>query len=215
MRLLDFMIDPPGYCERHGVEWPNIVAGGLNSIIEVALPDLAGDRPFLETLGSDLSRQGLIDNPGFYSMMSPAGLHAGRGTSKAQSSWLSSPARSMQASERSSAQNDGSGWRRRGEGATAGRFRHGGSILQNLELSGSTLSYSVRSGIPRGEPQDQRPDNMHCQPRIADSRLGLFVGVAGLAPVGRRPIQEGEDAGSQLFVLAGKQTSTVVSCRDH
>jgi hypothetical protein len=82
MRLLDFMIDPPGYCERHGVEWPNIVAGGLNSIIEVALPDLAGDRPFLETLGSDLSRQGLIDNPGFYSMMSDAGLRAGRVTSK-------------------------------------------------------------------------------------------------------------------------------------
>jgi hypothetical protein len=45
MRLLDFMLDPPGYCERHSVQWPSIIAGGLGSIIAVALPDLASDTP--------------------------------------------------------------------------------------------------------------------------------------------------------------------------
>jgi hypothetical protein len=57
MRLLEFMNDPPGCCSRHDVAWPgNIMMGGLGPIVDAALPDLAADEPFLDTLAGDLSR---------------------------------------------------------------------------------------------------------------------------------------------------------------
>lgn len=93
MILLDFMTDPPGFCERHQVPWPNIYSGGLRAVVEVALPELAADRDFLDTLAADLSRFGLVDHPGFSSMMTGEGLKAGRGTAKGAEfvSFISSP----------------------------------------------------------------------------------------------------------------------------
>jgi hypothetical protein len=42
---------------RHDVAWPgNIMMGGLGPIVDAALPDLAADEPFLDTLAGDLSR---------------------------------------------------------------------------------------------------------------------------------------------------------------
>ncbi len=67
--------------------------GSLGSVIEAALPELAVDRDFLETLGADLSRFGLVSNPGFYSMMTGEGIKAGRGTAKGSEflAFISSP----------------------------------------------------------------------------------------------------------------------------
>lgn len=93
MSLLDFMTDPPGYCERHQVPWPNVMMGGLGAVVDQALPELAADKDFLETLGADLSRFGLISHPGFNSVMSGERLKAGRGTAKGAEfvSFISSP----------------------------------------------------------------------------------------------------------------------------
>jgi hypothetical protein len=93
MRLLGFMNDPVAFCDRHEIPWPNISMGSLGSVIEAALPELAVDRDFLETLGADLSRFGLVSNPGFYSMMTGEGIKAGRGTAKGSEflAFISSP----------------------------------------------------------------------------------------------------------------------------
>lgn len=87
------MNDPPAYCQRHQVPWPNIYMGGLRAVIEQALPDLAAGQDFLETLGADLTRFGLINQPGFNTMMTGEGLKAGRGTDKGAEfvSFISSP----------------------------------------------------------------------------------------------------------------------------
>lgn len=83
MRLLEFMNDPPGYCSRHEVPWTyNGMMGGLGTIVDAALPDLAADKPFLDTLAGDLTTFGLISSPGFNTIMSATGLAAGRGTPK-------------------------------------------------------------------------------------------------------------------------------------
>lgn len=82
MLLLDFMNDPLAYCQRHEIPWPNIYAGGLGTVIKEALPNLAADKDFLETLGGDLARFGLTNQPGFNTMMTGEGLKAGRGTDK-------------------------------------------------------------------------------------------------------------------------------------
>lgn len=82
MRLLDFMGDPVGYLDRAGLAWPNVSAGGLMSVIEVAFPEWAADEPLLDTLAGDLASRGLIDHPGFKTMMTGDGLKAGRSKPK-------------------------------------------------------------------------------------------------------------------------------------
>jgi hypothetical protein len=83
--LVDFVNDPPGYCQRHQVPSSNISMGGLRSVIGQALPDLAADKDFLETLGAALTRFGLVNQPGF-TMMTGEGLKAPRGTTREPSS---------------------------------------------------------------------------------------------------------------------------------
>lgn len=82
MVLLDFFNDPPGFLERRGVPWPNLMMGGLGNVVEVALPWLHADRPFLDTLVADLGRWGLVSSPGLNTVMTHDGLRAGRSTAK-------------------------------------------------------------------------------------------------------------------------------------
>ena len=56
--------------------------GGLTSVIDQVLPDLATNKAFLETLRADLGRIRIFDHPGFNSVMSDTGLRAGRGTTE-------------------------------------------------------------------------------------------------------------------------------------
>lgn len=82
MRMLAFLNDPPGYLAEHGVPWPNLSAGGLGAIVQVALPDLYADQPLLDTVLGDLQRFGLAQNPGLNTVMTGGGLAAPRGTDK-------------------------------------------------------------------------------------------------------------------------------------
>ena len=82
MVLLDFFVDPPGFLDRRGLQWPNLMLGGLGNVVKVALPALHADQPFLDTLVGDLSHWGLVSNPGLNTTMSGDGLKAGRGTPK-------------------------------------------------------------------------------------------------------------------------------------
>jgi hypothetical protein len=78
MVLLDFMGDPVAYLDRAGLSWPNVYMGGLMSVIEMAFPEWAADEPLLDTLAGDLASRGLLDHPGFKTMMTADGLKAGR-----------------------------------------------------------------------------------------------------------------------------------------
>lgn len=82
MVLLDFFEDPPAFLDKRGIPWPNIMMGGLGSVVQVALPDLHADTPFLETLSGDLARWGLVSNPGLNTVMTGGGLKAKRTTEK-------------------------------------------------------------------------------------------------------------------------------------
>lgn len=82
MRLLQFMDNPQHWYASHGLAWPNLYAGGLISIIEPAFPELAGDRPFLDTLVKDLGDTGMIASPGLSGTMTSQGLAASRSTEK-------------------------------------------------------------------------------------------------------------------------------------
>jgi hypothetical protein len=82
MVLLDFFDDPPAFLEARGLPWPNVMMGGLGSVVKVALPRLHADEPFLNTLAGDLSTWGLVSNPGLGTMMTGDGLRAGRTTAK-------------------------------------------------------------------------------------------------------------------------------------
>lgn len=78
IRLMRFLDNPARWFDQHGLQWPNVYAGGLMSVIDVAFPEWRADEPFLDTLSADLVARGLIDNPGLRTMMTGEGLKAQR-----------------------------------------------------------------------------------------------------------------------------------------
>jgi hypothetical protein len=83
MLLLDFMDDPVRYFEQRNLRWPSsILSGGLMNVVSEAFPELASDKPFLNTLMKELSDISLIDNPGLNTMMTANGLTSQRSTAK-------------------------------------------------------------------------------------------------------------------------------------
>lgn len=82
MTLLRFLDGPVEYLAHHAVAWPNVMMGGLMSVVEVAFPGWAADEPFLSTLAGDLESRGLVDSPGFKTVMTGDGLKAQRTKAK-------------------------------------------------------------------------------------------------------------------------------------
>lgn len=82
MVLLDFFDDPPAFLAHRSHAWPNLMMGGLGSVLQVALPDLYADTAFLDTLTADLASWGLVSNPGLNTVMTGDGLKAKRTTAK-------------------------------------------------------------------------------------------------------------------------------------
>lgn len=82
MTMLSLLADPPRFLEDRSIPWPNLMMGGLGSIVDRALPELYADKPLLETVTGDLQRYGLAQNPGLNTVMTGDGLKAGRVTAK-------------------------------------------------------------------------------------------------------------------------------------
>lgn len=82
MRVLAFFDDPVKAVSNAEQQWPNIMMGGLSSILKVALPDLHVDEPLLNTVVGDLNRQGLISSPGLNTIMTEGGLKDSRTSTK-------------------------------------------------------------------------------------------------------------------------------------
>lgn len=78
IRFMRFLDSPTGWFEQHDLQWPNVYAGGLMAVVEVAFPEWRADEPFLDTLAADLVARGLIDSPGLHTMMTGEGLKAQR-----------------------------------------------------------------------------------------------------------------------------------------
>ena len=82
IRFLRFLDNPTGWFEERGLQWPNVYAGGLMTVVQVAFPEWAADEPFLDTIANDLVARGLIDNPGLRTIMTENGLTAQRSKPK-------------------------------------------------------------------------------------------------------------------------------------
>ena len=83
MRFLRFLDNPPRWFIAHGLTWPsNITSGGLINVVQIAFPEWAKDRPFVDTIATELAARSLIDNPGLHTMMSANGLTARRTSEK-------------------------------------------------------------------------------------------------------------------------------------
>ena len=80
LRLLKLLDDPKRWFSQHGIAWPdNIMMGGLGTdVVEVGLPELAGQRVLYDQLHADLSYAGLTNTGGLHTMMSGNGLAARR-----------------------------------------------------------------------------------------------------------------------------------------
>jgi hypothetical protein len=82
MQLMRFLDDPVAYLNERDLAWPNVMMGGLISVVEVAFPAWARDEAFLMTLAGDLGSRNLVQSPGFNTVMTGEGLKAQRSTPK-------------------------------------------------------------------------------------------------------------------------------------
>ena len=74
LALLEFLKDPGGYFDAHGIPRPDLYMGARAHLMEAALPALASSA-MLTTIEGDLSRRNLI-NGGFNVTMTGAGMWA-------------------------------------------------------------------------------------------------------------------------------------------
>lgn len=82
MQLMRFLDNPPRYFQDHDLGWPNVGMGALMSVVQVAFPEWAADEAFLMTLAGDLESRGLVESPGFKTVMTADGLRTQRSTAK-------------------------------------------------------------------------------------------------------------------------------------
>jgi hypothetical protein len=81
IRILALFSDPPGWAQKHGTAFPEIMAGGLSHILFHAFPELKDREPFYRQLWTDLNASGLINTPSIGGTMTWSGLLAKRTTS--------------------------------------------------------------------------------------------------------------------------------------
>ena len=82
LTLLRFLDGPTRWFDEHDLQWPNVYAGGLMAVVQVAFPAWATDESFLDTLAADLQARALIENPSLRAIMTARGLEAQRTTPK-------------------------------------------------------------------------------------------------------------------------------------
>ena len=74
LRLLKLFSDPPSYLRAHRVSYePAAVAGSLSNVVEMAFPELRGQRDLYDRVWSDLHANGLTGTPDLHTMMSGGG----------------------------------------------------------------------------------------------------------------------------------------------
>jgi hypothetical protein len=81
IRILALFSDPPGWAQKNGTAFPEIMAGGLSHILFHAFPELKDSEPFYRQLWTDLNAPGLINTPSIGGTMTWSGLLAKRTTS--------------------------------------------------------------------------------------------------------------------------------------
>jgi hypothetical protein len=59
LHLMGYLRDPPGWFERHGIDKPNIMSGSRASILEHAMPELAGRGDLYNQAVGELVSRGL------------------------------------------------------------------------------------------------------------------------------------------------------------
>lgn len=78
LRILKFFCDPTEWFRDKGREFPNILAGGLGSVLEAAFEELAGRREFYDHVWNDLSSSGLTNTQSLHAMITASGLRSSR-----------------------------------------------------------------------------------------------------------------------------------------
>ena len=76
--VLNVLDNPPANPDVQRM--PNISMGGLNLVIEAAIPDLSGNRAIAERIVADLEAMGLLSGASLHVTMSGSGLMAQRST---------------------------------------------------------------------------------------------------------------------------------------
>jgi hypothetical protein len=74
LRLLKMFSNPVQWFGENDRAWPNLMMGGVGSIIEAAYPELVGRRDFYDLLGRELYSRGLTNTEGFHTTISEHGL---------------------------------------------------------------------------------------------------------------------------------------------
>jgi hypothetical protein len=78
LRVLKVFQDPHAWAQAHNINFPNWGAGSPSAVLEVALPDLAGNREFYDQLVSDLKQRGLMTNVDIHTAMTGHGMFQSR-----------------------------------------------------------------------------------------------------------------------------------------
>ncbi|MCA0143542.1 hypothetical protein [Blastococcus sp. LR1] len=76
--LLSFLADPGDWFTRHQIPKLNLLSGGLASVIEAGIPELANRQIVLDLAIADLGRDGLINAPGLNAVMTGDSLYKAR-----------------------------------------------------------------------------------------------------------------------------------------
>jgi hypothetical protein len=78
LRLLTFFEDPTAWGAKHGIAYPNWSAGTPASALEIALPELSGNREFYDQLVTDLQQRGLLRQFSMHASMTASGIFSPR-----------------------------------------------------------------------------------------------------------------------------------------
>jgi hypothetical protein len=79
LRILCLFSDPPKWFRDRGKQPPQI-SGNLSQLLELAYPELMGQRDFYDVIGKDLFQRGLFRTNDLHAMMSGGGVMAKRST---------------------------------------------------------------------------------------------------------------------------------------
>jgi hypothetical protein len=80
IQILSLFSDPLRWATKHGVAFPEVMAGGLSHILLHAFPELNGREPFYRQIWTDLNGSGLLNTPSLGGTMTWNGLVAKRTT---------------------------------------------------------------------------------------------------------------------------------------
>jgi hypothetical protein len=74
LRLLNLFSDPQKWSADHNHKFPDLMMGGLSSILESAFPELRGERAFYDQVWRDLYQRGFVNTESLHATMTGQGL---------------------------------------------------------------------------------------------------------------------------------------------